>query len=72
MTEAPEKHPSLPRSKEEEAPSLVHGQPPGQPSLSEQSIMEDGQLGAGNLEHGPERRNPEGTSGIPNPPRESR
>lgn len=34
--------------------------------------MADGQLGAGNLERGPERANPEGTVDTPNPPNDRR
>jgi len=37
---------------------------------SEQPVLTDGQLGAGNLERGPERANPEGTVDTPNPPTE--
>jgi hypothetical protein len=39
---------------------------------SHQSIMEDGQLGGANLDRGPERANPEGTSLTPNPPEDRR
>lgn len=39
---------------------------------SHQSIMEDGQLGGANLDRGPERANPEGTSGTPIPPADRR
>lgn len=39
---------------------------------SHHPIMEDGQLGGGNLNRGPERANPEGTSDLPNPPEDRR
>jgi hypothetical protein len=51
------------------------GQPPApgkQWALSEQLLMVDGQLGAANLERGPERANPEGTVDTPNPPLDRR
>lgn len=48
-----------PRSEEEPGRRFIKGEHP---------IMADGQLGGEALDQGPERRNPEGTVDIPNPP----
>ncbi len=48
------------------------GRAPPKPSRvpSEQTVISDGQLGAANLERGPERENPEGSALRPIPPEE--
>lgn len=43
-------------------------EPPRKFVVGEGTIMGDGQLGGEALERGPERTNPEGSSGTPNPP----
>lgn len=56
-------------------PEGGEGEPPEEErryARSEEQLLGDGQLGAQNLERGPERQNPEGTSHLPNPAPEER